>query len=139
MSQNPYSSPVDSMGGSAPSFGPSANDSLFQGTRPLLESAGWLKLLGWVNIIIGGFYCITIIGAIIGWLPLWIGFLLKNAGERMANGHASQNPRPIYQSCKDLKTVFTIMGILMLINLVFLALYVLAIIAALFLGVAFNS
>jgi len=82
--------------------------------QPLVDVAGWLSLIGWFNIILGGLQCVTIIYAVIGWLPLWLGFLMKNAADKLKSGQHQA-------AAKDLSTVITIAGVITLIYIIFLA------------------
>ena len=119
---NPYNTPQAGAAYVAPPAPPTEYG--FEAIRPLAESAWWLKLVGWSFIILGAIQCLTIVGIVIAWLPIWMGFLLKNAGERVSYGQQARNWQSIFDGCKDLKTYFTIMGVLMLINVVILALYI---------------
>ena len=44
--------------------------------------SAWMKFLGISNMLLGAFMAITIVGLLFAWLPLWIGILLYQAGER---------------------------------------------------------
>ncbi|NIW79677.1 MAG: hypothetical protein GWN16_09545, partial [Calditrichae bacterium] len=63
-----------------------SGDSQSQAVLQLKRSAGtmsaWLKFLGIVSIISGAVVAITIVGIIIAWLPIWLGVLLFQAGDR---------------------------------------------------------
>jgi len=109
---NPYQTP-GSYDPPKPGYGAGGGGSEMQ---PLVDVSGWLALIGWFNIIVGGLYCLTLIGAVFGWLPLWIGFLLKNASDKLKSG---QNQA----AAKDLSTFFVIVGVMVIINIVILALY----------------
>lgn len=138
------SNPYVSSNAGAPQYAPALppQDSGFSAIGPLLEATGWLKLLGWTFIIAGALQCLTIVGILIAWLPIWMGISLKNAGERLAHGGQTRGWQSVYDGCKDLKTYFTIMGVLMIINIVIGGLYLLVIIALVLLsligGVASN-
>ncbi len=124
----------------APQFAaakPQAPGNILDAIRPLYEASVWLRFIGWVSIIMGVLYCLTIIGIIFGWLPIWIGILLKGAGEKIPAGFASNNLRDIHNGCQDLKTTFVIVGVLTIINLVVIVLYLLfAILAFVVMGSA---
>ncbi len=81
--------------------------------QPLVDVAGWLSLIGWFNIVIGGLMCISLVWAVAGWLPLWMGFLMKNAADKLKSG---QNQA----AARDLSTFFTIIGVFTLIYLILL-------------------
>ena len=112
MSNNPYVSPVGPTG-SAPSKGDDSLD--FHSVAPLYNVAGWLKLLGILNIIGGVIYCLTIIGAVIGWLPLWIGISLNNASNSLRRGYEQRRAGGVRQGMEQLALAIKIFGILALI------------------------
>jgi hypothetical protein len=90
--------------------------------QPLHSVNGWLRFLGWFNIIFGIMYAITIVGLLFAWLPIWIGICLKNAGESLQNGYPN-NPSEMFRASSNLATVVKIVGVLCIINLAILALY----------------
>ncbi|MEL6820302.1 MAG: DUF5362 family protein [Calditrichota bacterium] len=47
--------------------------------------SAWMKFLGISNMLLGAFMAITIVGLLFAWLPLWIGILLYQAGERASD------------------------------------------------------
>ena len=132
MSENPYTSPQEPSG--SPFSGKDTALS-FDDLAPLCNASSWLKLLGVVNIIIGVLYCITIIGLIIGWLPLWIGIALNRASNSLKAGYEQSNRHHIREGMSSLALVFKIIGVIVIIYLVLLALYFLVIIAAVLVGV----
>lgn len=107
----------------------------YQALKPLYDAKGWLMLTAWFLIVIGVIYCITIIGLIIGWLPLWMGFLLKAASESLKSGFEQQDPMAIQQATRKLSTLATIFGVITIIYIVMIAVYlafiILAIVASL--------
>lgn len=103
--------------------------------QPLHEKAGWLIMLGWVSIVSGVIICLTIIGLIIGWLPIWMGILLKGAGENLKAGFQTGNEGNLYQASQHLSTYFLIIGILTLIGLVINMLYIGFIVLAILAGI----
>lgn len=127
MEKNPYSSPEQSS-----PFG--TNVAAAPGVlpmdviMPLYNAKGWMKLIGIVNIVFGVLYCITIVGAVVGWLPLWIGVLLTKASGHLETGVASSSSHEIGQATSKLGTLFTIFGVLTLIQLIIICLYFVAII-----------
>ena len=132
MSENPYTSPQE-----PPDSPFSGKDTAlsFDDLAPLCNASGWLKLLGVVNIIIGVIYCITIIGLIIGWLPLWIGITLNRASNSLKAGYEQSNRHEIRRGMSSLALVCKIIGVIVIIYLVLLALYFLVLIVALLVGV----
>ncbi len=123
MSSNPYSAPLQPQKQDIGTGGPAAHP-----MSPLYNSAGWITFLGWVMIIQGILACLTIIGIVFGWLPIWMGILLKGAGEKLKSGFATSNNGELYESSRSLANYFTIMAILTIIGLAFWLLYMLFII-----------
>lgn len=91
--------------------------------EPLHAITGWLTFLGWMFIVIGALYCLTIIGVIIGWLPLWTGILLKGAADKLKQGFQTGNEADLHAASKNLSTYFVIVGVITLIGLVINVLY----------------
>ena len=95
---------------------------------PLFSSRGWIKLYGWYSIISGVLLCLTIVGAIVGWLPIWMGVLLNRAASSVENAGMTGHKYSLLKSQASLKTFFTINGVLLLISLILTAIYICAII-----------
>ncbi len=130
MSNNPYNSPAPVYHSNATGYAPKPISlGPLEIVWPLVEARKWLKFLGWMNIILGGIYCLTIIGIIFGWVPIWIGISLKGAGDKLEVAMHSQDSAAAHYACRDLRTVFTIVGVLAIISLVLTALYFLGLIA----------
>lgn len=92
--------------------------------EPLHAVAGWIAFLGWVCIILGVIYCLTIIGLIIGWLPIWMGVLLKGTADKLKLGFQTGSEAELHAASKNLGTYFVILGILTLIAVVINLLYI---------------
>ena len=103
--------------------------------QPLHGAAGWLVFLGWFNIIAGILYALTIVGIIFAWLPIWIGFCLKNAGEALKAGYPNNTPE-LFRASSNLATVTRIIGVLCIINIVILALYICVVLLVIIVGIA---
>ena len=97
---------------------------------PLHGAAGWLTFLGWVMLIYGIFVCLSIVGILFGWLPIWMGILLKGAGARLKSGFATSNNGDLYEASRNLSTYFTIMAVMTMISFGFTAIYLLVILFA---------
>lgn len=132
MSDNPYASP-HAIPGSPPSKEALGLD--YSTVAPLCNVSGWLKFLGIVNIVLGVIYCLTIIGAIVGWIPIWIGVSLNNAADSLRAGYDGRNERAMLMGMDKLALSIRIIGILTLIGLIInvLTLAVYAVIAILIL------
>jgi hypothetical protein len=99
---------------------------------PLNVSAGWMKLIGTVSIIYGVLTALTIIGLLLAWLPIWLGILTRKAATQAQLAYASGDENAAIMSTDSLRTIFKIQGILLLIGLIFSAVWVVIIIAAIF-------
>ncbi len=126
---NPYQTPVSKMGMD------SSMQQSFHPMQPLADAAGWMKFLGWTWIIMGGLYCLTIIGIIPGGIMLWMGICVKGAGEKTQAGFPNNNAL-LYEANKNLATYFTIMAILLIISLVIMALYLIFAVGVIAFGIA---
>jgi len=134
VSDNPYASPFEGTTGTPISVSKAQLD--FGSVRPLCNVSGWLKFLGIVYIILGVIYCITIIGAIVGWLPIWIGALLNGASNELSHGYRLSNERAIRIGMEKLALTVKIVGVLTLIGLVINGLYLAFIFFAIVAGAA---
>ncbi len=93
---------------------------------------GWLKFLGVVNIIMGVFVALSIIGIIVAWLPIWLGVLLFQAGNQITEARISRNYYHLVTMMQKFKMYFMIQGILLLISLIFAVIGFISFGAALF-------
>ncbi len=119
MSQNPY--------GYSNSLAPNTTGEIPGGLglfQPLINASGWIKLSGWVMIITGILQCLSIFGIIVAWLPIWMGFLLKRAGDSLSLARQTNNHFLIYSTAKDLGLYFTIIGVLTIIGLIMTVLFI---------------
>lgn len=79
---------------------------------------GWMKFLGLMNIIGGALNCLSIVGILWGWIPIWIGIILMGAGGR-ADEFARQGDSAALEGLMGkLKTYFTISGIMLIVSMV---------------------
>ncbi len=90
---------------------------------PLYESKGWIKFLGVIFIIYGIISILTIVGALIGWLPLWIGIVLNKAAKAADSAHVTGSADTLREALLKLKTFFTIYGVLVLIGLILIVIW----------------
>ena len=104
--------------------------------HPLYEARTMMKIFGWANFALGIIYCIMIVGILVGWLFIWLGWLVKGAGEAITIGVESNDESQIRLANERLATYFRIMGVLTIIGLVIMALYFLFIIAIILIGIA---
>jgi len=131
MTQDPYSSPQTDFNYSSQLPNPKASLAM-----PLVENSFWLRLLGIALILNGALACLTIVGIIFGWLPIWIGILLFQAAAAYDRLKTNNNPQLEYDAHSKLALALKIQGIMVLIGLILFALYVCFIILMLVLGVS---
>ncbi|MBN2365329.1 MAG: hypothetical protein EH225_04975 [Calditrichaeota bacterium] len=79
---------------------------------------GWLKFLGIINIIYGALTALTLWGIIIAWLPIWLGVLLLQAGNKINSAKFSQNKVELVQMMDKLRLYFIVQGILIIVMIV---------------------
>ena len=96
---------------------------------PLDASAGWMKLIGTVSIIYGVITALTIIGLLIAWLPIWMGILTRKAAVQAQLAYASGDENAAIASTDSLRTIFKVQGIILLIGLIFWAVWIVILIA----------
>lgn len=81
--------------------------------------------MGVFLILTGVIYCITIFGAIVGFVPLWTGIVLFGAANRLESfGHAS-NMADASKAMAKLGTFFKVNGIFLLFVIFFYGLILL--------------
>ncbi len=92
-------------------------------SQPLFDARKWMKFIGVLAIISGVTAMFSIVGLLICWLPIWMGILLFQAGNRIEEAFEKGNKEYLMDSMLKLKKYFTIMGIISLFSLalVFLA------------------
>jgi len=85
---------------------------------PLYQARGWMKFLGVMSIISGIALIFTLVGILICWIPIWMGVLLFQAGNKAEMAQLGGEMPPLSESLAKLKTYFIIAGVLLLIALV---------------------
>ena len=83
------------------------------------ETKVWLNILGWSFIISGVLYCLTIVGLVIGWLPIWAGLSLTKASKAATNVQQSGSAEEVINYLDGLKVYLTITGIGALLGVIF--------------------
>lgn len=94
---------------------------------------GWLKFLGIILIIMGAFVALSLVGIIIAWLPIWLGVLLLQAGNKGNTANMTQNPAELIPMMDKLRLFFVIYGILTIVYIAF------AILGIIFFGTFFST
>ena len=85
---------------------------------PLYQGRGWIKFLGIMSIAQGAMAALTIVGAIVAWLPIWVGILLYQSATTMEKAYALGDKRTFAVAMGKLKTYFLIQGIVTLIGII---------------------
>lgn len=83
----------------------------------LLNLSGWVKFLGVAHIIVGVVQALSVVGLVIAWLPIWLGVLLFQAGNRAAQVSVSHRPEDLLVTIRKLRLFFVIQGIVLLVAL----------------------
>ena len=84
----------------------------------------WLKLLGIVMIVSGTLTAFSIVGIIVAWIPIWLGVLLFQAGDRAKAMEYTDDLHQLLLLMQKLKMYFVISGAIALIAVVFTVLSV---------------
>src|SRR5450759_800780 len=88
---------------------------------PIYQARGWLKFLG-VLFIIGGIgQVLTIVGILFAWLPIWMGWLMFQAGSSINAAGQFGDKFAFLRSLGNLKTYFVLQGVLVLIGIILAA------------------
>ena len=104
-------------------------------SMPLASGRGWIKFLGILSIIGGVFTCLSIIGILWGWLPIWLGVLLFQSASGMEQAAISGDSATFAHAQNKLRLYFVIQGVMIIIAFALAILFLmfggLALIAAL--------
>jgi hypothetical protein len=95
---------------------------MFQFT--LTKMAGDMKFVGLFTIILGGLYCLTIIGALLGVPFIFAGIRLREAADSFMYYISTKDMRMIENACERQGRYFFIMKVLLIIALAFIVLYI---------------
>jgi hypothetical protein len=93
-----------------------ASKSGFGAAWHLYEARSFIKLLGWVNIIWGVMACLTICGAVTGWVPIWMGICLVRSHRHLTESVQFGRPGQVEEAFKELAMSIKIQAIFMLIS-----------------------
>ncbi len=80
--------------------------------------AGWMKFLGVLSIIGGISTCLSVIGALVGWLPIWLGVILFKAANTAQMAQATGSQEDLEDSLDRIAFYFKLQGILMLASFI---------------------
>lgn len=123
---------MDEYGGSqvAHGSGPDAVDAL----EPLFDARGWMRFLAWVSIVGGVLQCLTIIGLVYGWVPIWIGVLLLRTAEGVEQGTHSRDGNRLREGMTALATAVRVQAILVALGVLLSGAYILILVIGLAIG-----
>ncbi|MBK5967751.1 hypothetical protein Thiosp_04290 [Thiorhodovibrio litoralis] len=85
---------------------------------PLSKARGWMKFAGVLLMIQGGLTALSIVGILVAWLPIWMGFLLYKASDLIGEAERLGDEGAFLGALERLATYFKIFGILLLLALV---------------------
>lgn len=91
----------------------------------IIQTAGrmqtWLKLVGIISIVGGVLTALSIIGIIWAWIPIWLGVLLYQAGDRTQRALVSGDMMHIHAMMDKLRLYFMINGIIIIVAFAIMA------------------
>ncbi|MFN5539990.1 MAG: DUF5362 domain-containing protein [Candidatus Melainabacteria bacterium] len=93
-----------------------------------IKAAKWMGFFGYVLIISGGFYCLSIIGAIIGVPYILAGLKLNKAADKLQEFIQSADTRNLQEWLENQSSHYFILGIIMIVGLIFMVLYIIVLI-----------
>jgi hypothetical protein len=100
---------------------------------------GWMKFMGIMTIIGGCLQVLTIFGIVIAWLPIWMGVVLTKAGSKAGEYADKGDFASLEGMTGQLKTYFTISGILIIVSFALTIIAIVAWLVLLGLGVFSSS
>jgi len=106
------------------------NASITRLANAFLKHAGWMRFLGVLYWISGIFLCVTIVGAVIGWLPIWMGRLLFGATRAAELASRASSEQDLAEAVEKVSLFFLLFGVLTLISMVLNVIYVVAMVMA---------
>ncbi|MCF6192259.1 MAG: DUF5362 domain-containing protein [Candidatus Hydrothermae bacterium] len=86
-------------------------DHALRGLRP------WLRFLGILNLIMGVLEALTVVGLVVAWVNLWLGYLLYQAAGRADEVLATGSQESLVGFLEKLRLFFMILGLLTVVLL----------------------
>jgi hypothetical protein len=99
--------------------------------RPLLAVGGWMRFLGWLAIAAGGLQCLSCVGLLFGWIPIWIGVLLLRSVDKLERGARAQDVREMRAGVAALARAMQVKAALALVAIVLTLLFMAALVVLL--------
>lgn len=89
--------------------------------EPLFDNVIWLQITGIFFLIIGIITCLTIVGLIYGWIPVWLGVLLIQAASLLKDIDGEDSGEDFeydaFEVVRKISRYFKIQGILVIVYL----------------------
>lgn len=97
----------------------------YSAPSPVHDLTRHMSFVGLFMIIVGGIYCLTIIGALVGVPFIFCGLRFREAAEGFSNHERRGDQAFLMQALNAQKSAFFILKVLIIIGLVFFVLYLL--------------
>ncbi len=81
--------------------------------------SAWLRFLGIISVLSGALSALTIVGLVFAWLPIWLGVLLFQAGDRASRANLTKDPAALIQLLDKLKLYFILSAAAIIVALAF--------------------
>ena len=81
----------------------------------LIENVIWVKILAVFFIVYGVLQCLSIVGLLVGWLPIWLGVLLLSSAKLLDLVGEGGNSEHAVESIEKISLYFKISGIVVLV------------------------
>jgi hypothetical protein len=122
---NPYA-PAPQPYGAAPAPAPGGMGALPPHVMVTVQSLQtWSKVFGIASIVFGAMYCLSLVGIIVGWLPILMGMWVKSAGQELTAYAAGGDVNALNSALGKLRNYFLVTGIGMMITCVMILLIIL--------------
>lgn len=102
------------------------------GVENTIQLAKWMKIFAIINIVLGASYCLSLAGAIVGWLPILMGWWKLKASEELLRFAEASDTHALEESINHLRLYYLTVGILTLIGVGMMALMILGYILMVF-------
>lgn len=99
-----------------------------------LKPSRWIQFLSISILILGGFSCLTVVGAIIGVPMIFAGLRLQKGYKSFIQYSETGNANAMFETIENYHKFFKIFGIISLVHIIFFALYFIVIIVAITFG-----
>jgi hypothetical protein len=86
--------------------------------QPLLAISGWIRFLAVLAIAAGVLQCLTCVGLLFGWIPIWVGVLLLRSVDRLERGRRSGDLGELRAGVESLARAIQVKAALALVSIV---------------------